>query len=336
MAAWHGEYRILIAFLRNRWFLIILGLALVVGLSFPQPFQQIASNTNLRYFVVAGVLFLMAWPLDLQAMTQSMRRPVAPLWACFVNLGFVPLLAWGVSWGTMNWILSPDLARGLLIPAVTPCTLASASVWTRRAGGNDTVSLLVTLLTNLLCFVITPAWLLAMVGHWPSLAFLPMVRKLAWVVVLPMVFAQATRRWDGIAVWASRHKPQLSVLAQCGILLMVFFGSVQTGMRLMQGESLGWLAALWMILIVLTLHLLAFAFGWQTSSLWGLDRRDRIAVGFAGSQKTLMVGLQLGLDLKITILPMIAYHIGQLVVDTLIADRLSQANRDDRSTQDKV
>ena len=56
--------------------------------------------------------------------------------------------------------------------------------------------------------------------------------------------------------------------------------------------------------------------------LLGMRREDRIAVGFAGSQKTLMVGLQLCIELQVEMLPMVAYHVGQLLVDTLIADRL--------------
>jgi sodium/bile acid cotransporter 7 len=52
-----------------------------------------------------------------------------------------------------------------------------------------------------------------------------------------------------------------------------------------------------------------------------LPREDRIAVGIAGSQKTLMVGLQVALACQLLILPMVVYHVGQLIVDTIIADR---------------
>ena len=54
----------------------------------------------------------------------------------------------------------------------------------------------------------------------------------------------------------------------------------------------------------------------------GVNRRDAVAVGFAGSQKTLPVGVEICAQLGVTILPMFAYHVGQLVVDTLVADRL--------------
>ncbi|MFO1022394.1 MAG: bile acid:sodium symporter [Planctomycetales bacterium] len=52
-----------------------------------------------------------------------------------------------------------DLQYGLLVACSVPCTLAAASVWTRKAGGNDAVSLLVTLTTSLVCFASTLFWL---------------------------------------------------------------------------------------------------------------------------------------------------------------------------------
>ena len=55
-----------------------------------------------------------------------------------------------------------------------------------------------------------------------------------------------------------------------------------------------------------------------------LNRADQISVGFAGSQKTLMVGLQVAIDLGINVIPMVAYHISQLLIDTLVADRLRE------------
>ena len=55
-------------------------------------------------------------------------------------------------------------------------------------------------------------------------------------------------------------------------------------------------------------------------------RPDQIAVGLAGSQKTLMVGLQVSIELGFNIIPMVAYHISQLLVNTLIADRLRRQN----------
>jgi sodium/bile acid cotransporter 7 len=55
-----------------------------------------------------------------------------------------------------------------------------------------------------------------------------------------------------------------------------------------------------------------------------LSREDAIAVGFAGSQKSCMVGLEVCAQLDVTVLPMVAYHVGQLLADTVIADRFRE------------
>ena len=68
-------------------------------------------------------------------------------------------------WRGVAPLLRGDLAVGLLVAAAAPCTLASAAVWTRRAGGNDAVALMVTIGTNLTCFVVTPLWLLVTTGR---------------------------------------------------------------------------------------------------------------------------------------------------------------------------
>jgi sodium/bile acid cotransporter 7 len=78
----------------------------------------------------------------------------------------------------------------------------------------------------------------------------------------------------------------------------------------------------------LAVHLAGLFLGLAAGRLVGLDRPDRIAVGFAASQKTLPVGLLLfnayyQADYPLAVLPLVVYHAGQLLADTLVADRLA-------------
>jgi sodium/bile acid cotransporter 7 len=80
-----------------------------------------------------------------------------------------------------------------------------------------------------------------------------------------------------------------------------------------------------MITAVATVHVALLGLGFTLSRLLRISRADAIAVAFSGSQKTLMVGAYLALAVgPLAILPMVAYHAAQLVIDTLIADRLRQ------------
>jgi sodium/bile acid cotransporter 7 len=227
-------------------------------------------------------------------------------------------------------LLPPPLDLGLMVTAAIPCTLASAAVWTRRAGGNDAVALIVTMVTNLGCFLVTPLllWLMAGANVRGSMSASELVWRLFLVAVLPMLAGQLLRLIRPAARFATRLKAVFSTLCQLGILTMVLIGAVQSGLKLgVPTTTAAMTSASWvmMLVAVAVVHLTALYVGFGLGRTIGLDRADWIAVGFAGSQKTLMIGLDLALalDLGIGMLPMIAYHAVQLIFDTLVADRLA-------------
>ena len=319
-------------FFVRRWFLVALLLVLGVGFCCSARLAPALKGlpSDWRSWWVAGVMFFMALPLDASAMWRAMRRPGATLLAVAMNFLAVPAVAWAIS--PLLLALSRDLGFGLLIAAAVPSTVASAAVWTRRAGGNDAVALMVTMVTNLGCFLVTPMILLLTAGtriESGSLDPIPMMQRLSLVVVVPVLAAQLLRMSKPLGRWAERQKTALGVVCQLGMLTMVFAGVVRSGDVLdgVGGPRPGphvWLA---MIGCVLLVHLTTLWAGYLLAGVLGMAREDRIAVGFSGSQKTLLVGLSIALDYaavfgQLALLPMVAYHVSQLLTDTIIADRL--------------
>jgi sodium/bile acid cotransporter 7 len=310
----------MLAFLYQRLFLIALLAVLGLGITWPGPMQPVARWLP-GDLIVAAVTFIMALPLKTGALWRAIRRP-GPAWlAAAVNSGAAPPLGWLAS-----RLLPAELGAGVVLAATVPCTLATAAVWTRRAGGNDAVAFLVTMITNLSCFIVVPAWLAFLLGVRTGVDLRGIVLALLLLVVLPIVVAQALRQWPLVGEAASAHKLLLSRLAQAGVLLMVFVGAVGCGEQL---EALGDAAAvtvgnlLLMIGAVAFVHSALLAIGAGLARAAGIERDDAIAVAFAGSQKTLMVGAYLATAVgPLAILPMVAYHAAQLVIDTLIADWL--------------
>jgi sodium/bile acid cotransporter 7 len=310
-------------YLRRQWFLASLTIVFCVGFFWSDWFESFTNAQILRSAIVAVVIFMMALPLDTQSVGQSLRRPWAALLGSAVNMVLLPLAAWA-----MSYLLAGDMRTGLLITAAVPCTLATAAVWTRRAGGDDTVSILVTALTNISCFLTTPFWLFATTGSQLTpelqgrLARMPI--RLALLVVLPMALAQLVRQNRDIGNWATARKSMLGTVSQMGILSMVLAGATKCGLAL-SGTS-------WsnindfplMFAVVVVLHLLLFWFGMWLARMLGFHRPQQIAVGMSGSQKTLMVGLHISIQYfgGLTILPMMTYHLTQLTADTVIADWL--------------
>ena len=287
---------------------------------------------------------LMALPIPFELIRRSIARPWPAVLASSINMVIVPVLAWMCA-----ATLPSYLGGGLIVAATIPCTLASAAVWTRRAGGDDTVAILVTLITNLTCVIVTPLWLVALLGRTVDLQIGPLVKELTLVVLLPMAVAQGLRLNRGVAAWAFRHKSALALTCQIGILFMVLTGAIEMGLRVDTTEpmadqpvaaertvsarlnatstcSLKLWHIVWTVLLAAFVHLVAMAIGWHAAGRTGVSRPQQIGVAISGSQKTLMIGLKLAMDCGVSILPMVAYHVGQLLLDTFIADRWRAAS----------
>ena len=223
----------MLAFVRQRWFLMTLIAVLWTGMAWPGRIGPLIHGLP-SDLVVALVTFVMALPLETSALWRAARRP-GPAWlAVALNSGLAPPLGWLAS-----RILTAELAIGVIVATTVPCTLATAAVWTRRARGNDAVAFLVTIITNMLCFVVVPAWLWLLAGtdvqadisraeiDYGRIAF-----GLILLVVLPIIAAQLLRQLSAVATWASRQKEVLSYIAQCGVLVMVLIGAVKCGEQL--------------------------------------------------------------------------------------------------------
>jgi sodium/bile acid cotransporter 7 len=312
----------MIEFLRQRSFLLALIAVLWAGIGWPEAMRPIADWLPSDY-IVAGVTFIMALPLETQSLLGAVRRP-GPAWlGAAINSALAPPLGW-----LFSLVLPTELAIGVVLAASVPCTLATAAVWTRRAGGNDAIAFLVTMITNLGCFIVVPMWLVALVGVHAEIDVRRIVTSLLLLVVLPIVVAQVLRRWAWIGQAATARKQLLSRIAQFGVLLMVFGGAVKCGFELKSVENSSLLSLTnvgTMVAVVAAVHSILLVVGWRLSRKLKIARGDSIAVAFAGSQKTLVIGTYLAQAVgPLAILPMVAYHAAQLIIDTLVADWLRE------------
>lgn len=324
------------ALLTRHWFLFGLAIVIAAGISTGIQLGESANSPGMRIWfensargLTGVVLFLMSFTLDSRKLAAALRSPRAVLWASVVNFGVLPLLAWPVS----MWQQNPDYLLGVIITASVPSTMASASVWTRKAGGNDAVSLLVTILTNGLCFVVTPLWLRAQIGTTVSLDTQKLIVDLLIFAMLPILLGQLARLSPPIARIADAFKTALSNSAQVCILIIIFGSALRAGPKI--ATTSGGLGPLLVVVASMaTIHLAAIAIAWWGGKLLGLPREDALAAAFAGSQKTLPIGAYLASRMAeqgasgLVVFPILIYHISQLVIDSLIADRAARGTPD--------
>jgi sodium/bile acid cotransporter 7 len=322
-------------FWKQHWFLTTLSFLLVTGLSVGLLGGAEEAGRYLGWLkprtVTAGVLLLMSFSLDSGKLWAAFRSPFPVLLGCLLNYGLVPALAWCLM--PAQWV--PDLRLGLMIAATVPCTTAAASVMTRKAGGNDAISLLVTLATNLSCFLLTPLWLRWTTSTTVPLDLKEMMLDLLVAVLLPTAAGQLLRAIPPLGQFATRYKTEISTCAQVLIELMVLTAALRAGDKLHdwlhsaetpQGSPISVASLLVALVSCAGLHLVVLVTGWWLAGRAGLPVGAQRAVAFAGSQKTLPIGLYIatnpltfGTTHPFAMFPMLLYHTSQLFLDTAIA-----------------
>lgn len=307
-------------FLHRHWFLTLVAIGFAAGYFGAGGLAWTLEVPLLRDGVVFVVMFLMGVTLRADTIRDSIARPLPGLIAITINVLAVPLL----TLPTM-FFLPDKVFGGLWVASLVPCTLASASVWTRRAGGDDSVAMMTTVVTNLACVAVVPIGLAWVLARQSEISAADQIVKLSVLVALPLIVAQVARR-AGLATWADRKKPLLSLIGQLGILVMVVFGAIASSLRIQSGDGAasGWIDIVMLVAAASTVHTLALYLGIAIARLANVSPPRQIAVGIGGSQKTLMVGLQIAIDCGVSVVPMLVYHVGQLVIDTVIVDRWKQ------------
>jgi sodium/bile acid cotransporter 7 len=152
-----------------------------------------------------------------------------------------------------------------------------------------------------------------------------MMRGLFLILILPVGLAQLTRTWRPIARAVTRHQAVGGGAARLLTVAIILKAVVDVFGRT-EGLTAGAFAAT--AAVCVGTHLAGLFLGLGSSRALGFARADAVAVAFGCSQKTLPVGLYLfgayySREYPLAVVPLVVYHVGQLVVDTFIADWLA-------------
>ena len=243
---------------------------------------------------------------------------------CFGAMALAGWLVWQAGTGWMP----PLLALGFLYLGCLPSTVQSATAYSSLAGGNVASSVVAAALLNLLgVFVTAPlfSWLAGGQGgglHADGLL------KVVAILLLPFVLGQIAQGWLG--GWVRDHRQLATWFDRASIAIAVyvaFSGAVEQRFWT-RIDGAGWLWLAGGTAVMLTL---AHGGAWLLGGLLRLDRANRITMLFAGAQKSIAMGAPLASVLfaptaaGIILLPILLYHLAQLVMAAPLATRLASA-----------
>ncbi len=308
----------------------LLALAIVLASVVPVtgPYRPIAEGvSNGAIFV----LFLLnGLRLPRAEVIKGMRHmrfllPLA-LW-CF---GAMSLAGWGLAQAGTALMLPPTVALGMLFLGALPSTVQSATAYTSLGGGNVAVSVVAAAFLNILGVFLSAPLFSLLAGSEAAEFDWAALERIALILLLPFVLGQLAQGRAGHLV--RDHRRLATWMDRLAIAIAVYVAfSAAVGQGLWQLVGLSDWAAL--LLLIGLLLLFGFGGAWLLGGALRLVRGDRIAFLFAGGQKSIALGAPLASVLfppaiaGLLLLPVLTYHLLQLVLSAPLANRLAAPPR---------
>ena len=243
-----------------------------------------------------------------------------------LTFALFPLLGLALS-RLLPGLLAPELWTGLLFLCALPSTVQSSIAYTSIARGNVGGAVAAAAYSNLIGVFLTPLLVWLMLQAQSAQISLASVGRIFALLFLPFVLGHLLRPWLIVAVEA---RPALTRMVDKGTILLAVYGAFSAATvagvwRRLPPAELGLLAVLLLLLLALVI-----AAALLLGRLGRFPRPSRAAILFCGPVKSLVAGAPMARLLfpaaaaGLVILPVMIFHILQLIVSAWIAGAMSR------------
>ncbi|EAZ79762.1 bile acid:sodium symporter family protein [Algoriphagus machipongonensis] len=228
--------------------------------------------------------------------------------------------------------IKEEFKLGITYLSVLPSTVSASVVMVSIAGGNLPGAIFNASISSLIGVVLTPAWmgLLNDSGE-ISMEFLPTLGELSLKVLLPVFLGVLAHQW--LYPKIASHIGKIKYLDQSVIMIIVFTSFAQSfSEEVFAPFKIGTLVEI--ALIMLGVFFLIWGIIFVLTRLLKFSRDDQITALFCGSKKSLVQGVVIGkvifpdpAVLALAILPLMLYHIQQLIAGSIIASSMGNKSK---------
>jgi solute carrier family 10 (sodium/bile acid cotransporter), member 7 len=224
--------------------------------------------------------------------------------------------------------LPPVVALGFLYCGVLPSTVQSATTYSSLAKGNVAASVVASAVINLAAIIITPLLFAMLAGRAGGVTLSgDLAIRIALILLLPFIVGQSLQKW--VRPWALRHPGLIKTMDQSAIAIAVYvaFSAAIVGGHLVTLSGRDFALVGGAVLLMLAI---GFGGAWMLGGVMHLTQSDRTAMLFAGAHKSIAVGAPLATLLfpadmaGMILLPVLIYHLAQLLISAWIAPPLAR------------
>ncbi len=225
-------------------------------------------------------------------------------------------------------LLTAGLYAGVLFLCLVPSTVQSSIAFTSIARGNVPAAIVSASLSNMLGVVLTPLLVVALMSSTRGVRFdASAVLDIVLQLMAPFALGQLLRRW--LAEWVHRHAVLTKIVDRSSILLVVY-AAFSVGMTEHIFSTVTPRRVVAVAVVCAALLAVVLAITTTMGRVARLDRGDAVVLLFCGSKKSLASGLPMALVLfgsasvGLIMLPLMLFHMIQLMVCAVLAGRLSR------------
>ncbi len=321
---------------RLRPLAFLFGLVGVVSLAWilPDPGAQGGSlrSETTRQLAIVVIFVVQGLALPTERFLSSLR--LFGLYGFVLGWGYVlfPAVVWGMLWLSFGG-MSPEIVTGFVYLSLLPTTISASVFFTARAEGNAAGAVFNAFWSNILAVFLTPLGMLLLATAQTDYRA-PLAQTfwdLIWLIVFPIIFGQLLRPlvnliFPKIRGWFGK------ITTFC--IFFIMYCTFCDGVKNVAWDRLGWQVFVLTPVFAAGALGLVTVFVWKTSAWFGFSRSIRIAALFSASHKSLAVGVPMAnliipiqpgsevSDLSVVLIPLICYHLMQLSLGSVLAERL--------------
>ncbi|MGI6853591.1 bile acid:sodium symporter family protein [Mesorhizobium sp. 1B3] len=283
---------------------------------------------HVTYWAIALLFFLYGAKLSTAMIVSGLANWKLQIACLLCTFALYPLLTMAAA-PLLSAIFPAAVVLGFLYVGCMPSTVQSSIAFTSISGGNVAGAICAASISSLLGVVLSPLLLMVLIPAAAEFAVAPSaIWKIIQQILLPFLVGQLCRPL--LADFVNRHKTTTMAVDRGAILLIVysaFSAGVVNGIwSVMPWQSVAGLVGLCALLLALVMGLILLV-----SRVSGMNRADMLALFYCGSTKSLATGLPMaailfaGQDISLIVLPLMLFHLIQLIVHAVVSQRARAA-----------
>lgn len=228
----------------------------------PSMFEWATTYTSL---LLGFAMFGMGMTINANDFKNILRHPKDVFIGCLAQFLVMPLISYLLA---VTFNLPTPIAIGVILVGCCPGGTAS-NIITHIAGGDTTLSISITVVSTLLCPILTPLWIYLLAGQWVDVSILSMITSVVKVVLVPIILGIIINyKMKNKKEYLSSVMPLISVVS----VLLLIAGIVATNKEqlLICGST---------VFIIIILHnVIGMILGFTIAKLFKMDLPKSTAV----------------------------------------------------------